>query len=78
MNGVLIIATLVALAIGFYLGREAGKAPGLSSCPKCSQRRFHYCGSCGVHFDDKDEPVSPREHPSWMNSETVPGKNRHR
>ena len=72
MTVILITSSLVALGLGFYLGREAGKAPGVSTCPKCQQRRFHYCGSCGVHFDEADEPLSHKDHPSWMDPGAIP------
>ena len=57
------IAGLVLFSLGFFLGREAGKAPGVSACPRCGKKRYHYCGSCGVHFDEKDEAVAPSTHP---------------
>ena len=75
MTGILIVAILVALGIGFYLGREVGKTPGASPCPKCRQKRFYYCGSCGVHFDEGDQTLSHQEHPTWMDKDSVPEDN---
>ena len=48
MTPILLALALSAFALGFYLGREAGKAPGLTSCPKCRQKRLYYCRGCGV------------------------------
>lgn len=65
MTPILVAIALSAFAMGFYLGREAGKAPGLTACPKCRQKRLYYCRGCGVHFDDKDQAISHRDRESW-------------
>ena len=71
MTPILIAIALGALAFGFYLGREAGKAPGLTGCPKCRQKRLYYCRGCGVHFDEKDEAISERERERWDATQAI-------
>ena len=65
MTPILIAIALSAFALGFDLGREAGKAPGTTACPKCRPKRLYYCRGCGVHFDEQDEPISQRDRESW-------------
>ena len=70
MTPMLAIAALVAFGLGFYLGRETGRSPGGSPCPKCRGKRLYYCSSCGVHFDEKDEALAPHEHPRWQEAKS--------
>ena len=71
MTPILLALALSAFALGFYLGREAGKAPGLTACPKCRQQRLYYCRGCGIHFDEKDEPISQRDRDRWDATQSI-------
>ena len=71
MTPILFAIALSAFALGFYLGREAGKAPGLTACPKCRQKRLYYCRGCGVHFDEKDHAISHRDRERWEATQAI-------
>ena len=71
MTPILLAIALSAFAVGFYLGREAGKAPGLTACPKCRQKRLYYCRGCGVHFDEGDEAISQRDRERWDATQAI-------
>ena len=71
MTPILAIVALVTFGLGFYLGREAGKSPGTSPCPKCQGKRLFYCATCGVHFDEKDDSLAPHEHPRWQDTQSI-------
>ncbi len=71
MTPILAIVALVTFGLGFYLGREAGKSPGTSPCPKCRGKRLYYCSTCGVHFDEKDHSLAPHEHPRWQDTQSI-------
>jgi len=58
----LLAVALAFLALGYYIGREAGKSPGQTRCPKCRQKRLYYCRGCGLHFDDGDNPIAHRDY----------------
>jgi len=64
---------LIFLAIGYYIGREAGKAPKATRCVKCGQRRLFYCRGCGIHFDDEDNAIPPREYDRLTSAEALFG-----
>ena len=71
MTPILLAIALGAFAIGFYLGREAGKSPGLTACSKCHQKRLYYCRGCGTHFDEKDKPISHRDRERWNATQAI-------
>ena len=73
MTALAALAGLLFFALGYFFGREAGKAPGTSACPRCKRKRFHYCASCGTHYDEHDEAVPPQGHPGLHE---VPSGNR--
>lgn len=71
MTPIVTIVALVFFGVGFYLGRQAGRAPGASPCPKCRRKRLYYCANCGVHFDEKDGVLAPHEHPRWQETQSI-------
>ena len=71
MTPIVTIVALVFFGLGFYLGRQAGRAPGASPCPKCRRKRLYYCANCGVHFDEKDDVLAPHEHPRWQETQSI-------
>jgi len=62
MRALLLAVALVSFGFGWWLGRDARRQTDSHRCPRCRQRRLFWCRGCGVHFDDEDRAIPPREY----------------